>query len=675
MSKNKHWLWLASAASIMLTTACVDENYDLSDLDGTVGINVNELTIPLEVDHLMLDQVIELEGDGQIEEVVGPDGKKVYALIEEGEFNSDPISVPRFKTPKPGIGVIDGQLDLWKESNVRAARRIDVGSLTGTLEENLQAIQDFAKNIVSYEFQKGGKTEIKVGETHVDDAIVDITSLKLEEGTTFVVPLTIDTDGEFSKLLKNLNLGTWQVILKDLKLKLPKGLDADFKLSSERNGKPVIYDLDKYGCYQDDGVLDLGKFEEDLIAYTGQLKIIITLNGIERSKNENIKFDPLNHSFSLDEEAVIEDGMVVVSVELPASRLTNVTEMELIKLAADLKSFESGVPHTIGYLCDPDMDELEIKEVSGRVKYSIDDLTIDPVSITDLPDFLEDDNTNVILGNPQVYLKISNPLPSHINLEAKAGLSIQAERIENGVSKLTIPFTLDPLKNESAPAEFVIGRGENVFCLSPEKVLPENMLADYRGAEHIGFKGLAQILSWDNKEYNPSLAKGLPDKLHIEVTNPRIPEQDVNNFELDKDYDAVTGSYYLYAPLAIGKGSNIVYTERMDGWYDETLEKLTVSQVKLTANVNSQVPLGVKIKIKPINVKGEEISGIKTSEVKLAASTTSKLELVIKGEIKDLDGVIIEAHLDGDGNAISPEQYLEFKNLKVTVSGRYVDEM
>ncbi len=617
------------AATIMLTTACVDNNYDLSDVDGTVGIDVNNLTIPLEVDHLKLNQVIELEDDDEIKVVDGPNGEKIYAITKEGDFESDIISIPNFITEQPDIASVTGKLTFSNMAAVRGYKRRQ--------SIDLESIKEQVDPIVQYDISEE-RTAINVVPTDVDDAIVSIEKLGLDG--TYEIPLTFDSQKQILQSLPD-GVGTLKIRIENLKLKIPKGLVGTFTM----NGEEIT---ENYNI--NTGILDLqGK---SFIAYEGKIKMLVTLTDIDFDKaGEDIKF--VENKFSLESDAGVLSGHLAVSIELP-DNIDEFSSLELLQLAQQLDIFRENLSRCeIDYTCAPIMSALTINEFTGKVQYDIDNLDIDPVSIENLPDFLADNNTNIKLANPQVYLNITNPLAAKgYNLYAEAGLSIKAERADN---QMKGPFTLNDGKLK-------INKANNVFCLAPD---PSVRLAGYENAEPMEFTSLSDILSGD----------GLPTKLHINVTAPCVPTQLVSNFKLPQDFDPVVGNYYLYAPLAINAGSNIVYTETMDEWYDETMAKLTIEQVKLAADVNSRVPLSATITIKPINVKGQVISGVKTNKVKLEAGQSSKLNLLISGKIKNLDGVIIEAHLDGDGNEISPDQYLEFKNMKVTVSGQYVDEM
>ncbi len=649
MVKKNGCLLLASLATAMFTVSCVDDNYDLSDIDGTVGINVNELTIPLEVDSVALNQIIEIEPGDEIEEIVDANGNKIYAITERGTFESDGISVAEFVTEKPVIDKIQGEL--WLEpsaagANTRSERLITDLSPLSTADD----IKEFVKAIVEYEMSPQS-TAINVAPAKVDEAIVSVQHLGLSGAYT--VGLKFDTEDKVATLLKKLNLGTEYLRILNLRLTMPTGLIANFTLNDK--------DVTEYYAVET-GILDLSTIE--IIAPKGEVEVNIDLLGIDFSRvGDDIKFE--NNTFSLNGRASVASGRLVVGVDLFKDP-TTLTPVELAQLGLALAGIEEECPKSILYRCTPDLSALSINEFTGEVKYDIDNLNIDPVSITNLPDFLNDDRTNIVLANPQVYLSLNNPLvAAGYNLDAVAGLAVTAERPGNN---MTGPFTLD-----ATNPELHINKASNVFCLAPAK--PANMLAEFAGAQFYGFKSLANILS----------GNGVPTMLHIDVLNPHVPTQTVENFRLPQTFSAVDGEYYLYAPLALGANSEIIYTETLDEWYDETLEKLTINKLKVKATVDSDIPLSAYVTIKPIGRGGQVLTDAAGKEIEgkaiLEAAKEGQAFEVVLGETVDmqisgLDGIIIEAHLNaGDGSPISPNQKLDITNLKVTVSGQYIDEM
>ena len=57
-----------------------------------------------------------------------------------------------------------------------------------------------------------------------------------------------------------------------------------------------------------------------------------------------------------------------------------------------------------------------------------------------------------------------------------------------------------------------------------------------------------------------------------------------------------------------------------------------------------------------------------------ASSEPQPIKINLVGKIRDLDGIIINATLSGNGEAMSPTDNITMDNFKVTVSGKYIDE-
>lgn len=49
MIKSLH-CYVATFPMLLLLTSCIDDNYDLSDVDTTSRINVNDLVLPVNID-------------------------------------------------------------------------------------------------------------------------------------------------------------------------------------------------------------------------------------------------------------------------------------------------------------------------------------------------------------------------------------------------------------------------------------------------------------------------------------------------------------------------------------------------------------------------------------------------------------------------------------------------
>lgn len=81
--------YLPALISACMLTSCVDDKYDLSDIDTTVRVEVNDLTIPLNLDEILLSNIIE-ESD-QLKVVDGQ-----YVITESGDFTSSSVEIDKF---------------------------------------------------------------------------------------------------------------------------------------------------------------------------------------------------------------------------------------------------------------------------------------------------------------------------------------------------------------------------------------------------------------------------------------------------------------------------------------------------------------------------------------------------------------------------------------------------
>lgn len=86
----------------LLLTGCVDNGYDLSNIDTTSELKVVDLQLPVNLDAITLDDIITIDEDSKIK-IRDVDGKPAYVVTEQGEFNSDKITINEFSAEAPVI--------------------------------------------------------------------------------------------------------------------------------------------------------------------------------------------------------------------------------------------------------------------------------------------------------------------------------------------------------------------------------------------------------------------------------------------------------------------------------------------------------------------------------------------------------------------------------------------
>lgn len=76
------------------TISCVDDKYDLSDIDTETAIKLNDLTVPVKLSSITLDNVLDVdEEDSLIKVYEDKKGNEYYAIQQDGYFYADPVKI------------------------------------------------------------------------------------------------------------------------------------------------------------------------------------------------------------------------------------------------------------------------------------------------------------------------------------------------------------------------------------------------------------------------------------------------------------------------------------------------------------------------------------------------------------------------------------------------------
>lgn len=254
-------LFMALAAAL---GGCIDDSYNLDDIDTTTEIKVNDLTLPVNIDQVTLDDIITFDDDSKIKPI-DLDGKKVYALVEEGSFDSKPIHIDEVKAEAPTLNPTVDELEQLKTP---------VGTRAFTS-------QDFA---VTYVMTEMGN-QFSYESDDIDPAVEDLVSAQ-------VSPLV------FSIYLqaKNVENSLEKMYFTDLKIQMPKGLTI---IAEETNG---TYDAET-------GFWTISRHDVDGSSTMARL----TANEVNfKANGAKIK----NHSLSLDTEFKVLSGRLTIEPKM-----------------------------------------------------------------------------------------------------------------------------------------------------------------------------------------------------------------------------------------------------------------------------------------------------------------------------------------------------------------------
>lgn len=207
-------LTLLGCSSMIMMTGCVDDSYDLSDIDTTSKISVNGLVIPVNLDKVTLDNIITFDENSKIQPVE-IDGERFYALTEHGEFNSDPIEITSVRATRPNLTPTIETLHATERPSFSMRRVPSVHAVSYKMVEMGQDFQYKAEN--------------------TDEAIKEITSVKVD-------------NVEFSLRLESQNLlsSVQKSYFKNVVVQLPKGMTGVPSIGSynKTTGEWSIPDLE-----------------------------------------------------------------------------------------------------------------------------------------------------------------------------------------------------------------------------------------------------------------------------------------------------------------------------------------------------------------------------------------------------------------------------------------------
>ena len=522
-----------------------------------------------------------------------------YAIVENGTFKSDVIKVQTFSTNAPSINPIEAAMNLQQFTGVKSTEPTSMPLAYYPLPDEM--------------------TYFTISTDKVPKEIKDITDVKVDATAS----CKIQVNG-LSNFLK-------QIRFENVKLQIIKG----FTLTKiEINGES--YPVTSYDPAT--GILDLSA--KNITTQQGVATVSFTIAGINAAQT-GLRFS--NPYFSIYSECCAIDGIVSVYEE-------------------DLKSISeiTSLPSSVSYRCDFNVSQINVKSFSGKIAYPVSGFNIDPVRLNDIPDLLNQPETDIRITNPQIYLQCNNPL------------------IQQGYPlKATTGFTLTANRPNEEPKNYSLDNGQlivadkadNSFVISPtdpkEKAYPGR-----EGATHVRFSDLSNVFS----------GNGLPKTINVTAVDPQLPEQDVTDFRLGNSFNPVTGNYLFYAPLNLKTGTFISYADSIDGWNDEDVDGITIEKLSIDMNVTTDVSLDMNLTVYPIVIRnGKSVIDYSIAgKAHIPASASScPVSASLDGTITHLDGVYIVATLASkqDGKTLAPDMHINISGLKATVTGYYDKEL
>ena len=179
----------------IVVTGCIDDNYDLSDIDTTTELQVKDLVLPLDIDEIAMENIVQIEDTGMVKVINGE-----YVVLDSGTYKSDEIIIPSLLIPAPTVAPIKSHITLVENNTPSSMKALPQFPMRF----------DIGTQMSSFTYKQSNVTEY----------IVDMDMI----GAEFDIMIDLVVEG-----LEN-NIKSWT--LEDFKMQFPKGLTGESNIGT-----------------------------------------------------------------------------------------------------------------------------------------------------------------------------------------------------------------------------------------------------------------------------------------------------------------------------------------------------------------------------------------------------------------------------------------------------------
>lgn len=445
---------------------------------------------------------------------------------------------------------------------------------------------------------------IKAEANNVDAAVKKIGSLTAQNP----IPLTIKIEIEGQRAYESIKVP-------DLKIQLPKFLVFAKKYDEIDSNNLLSLNL------------DIKKGNSASIAYTYDIE---SYHFAEKTGDQG-------EITVTDNKAVIEDNSIKVTGKSTVVVSANSQGQLYIKPSITI-------------------DAMPVKSVRGIIQPTIDETTSN-VNLDNLPDFLQDDATELDIANPVFTFIAKNPLDARIVLNGEMYGSKDGVKIDNSIVYIGDEKSVD----------------KQAIVLEPNSTTTIAL-------SRLGTGGKEGAKTIKVSDIN-NLIKKIPDAVDFKL-QPAVTHDEYSSVDLGTSY-TMESSYDIDIPLSFGSNLKIVYEETIDN-FDLDLEDIDIKKAILDINAINTIPLAMEIKdenVSALDANGNVIKDIdvtvtgtitesKDGKTEVASSLTINLNETAEGAISKLDGLKLKVTaVPGQATDVQllSSQWMQLKDMKLKI--------
>ena len=380
MKKNFFFGIGCLALASCLLSACVDDKYDVNDMDMTIG-STSDLALPsLSTDSILLKNIMDL-GEDDIIKV--KDGE--FRLVTSGQANMTETEVNEITISKPNIEAVHTNVQLNTNGNPARYRAV-----AGVPDETF-----------AYTITEQNKAFFEVNETSnvISEDLVDVDAVAFKEGIVLksTLNLTFSNGGDFIK----------KIHLQNLSLSTPKDLSFEkAELTYTQNGQSRTNQVSI-----SDGLVSISG-ENDVVVDAGKpVYLALTLDMAEVNGN-GISF--VNKKIEINSLFKFNGTFAIKSEEfegLSNAQLQQIQDNGIVSVIPQEVAFD---------IVSAFSDNISVVRVDAIAQKAVSEP--EPIVLDNMPNFLKDESVKIVLNNPPFIIEWNNPFPagSVVNPDAAA---------------------------------------------------------------------------------------------------------------------------------------------------------------------------------------------------------------------------------------------------------------